>query len=264
MKLNITTRVLFSNSFTWVLMSVVSFIAYQSINSMSETADWVEHTHQVIRNASKIEKLVVDMETGERGFLITGKKEFLEPYELGKKNLSKIIDETKKLVLDNPVQIENLKKINHSITFWHKEAGTPEIEKRREVNQLTSTMNDVVALIEKGKGKQIMDDIRDQLSHFKIVEEELMAERKLASSEEARFASYVIILGTFFIILFSHALSLLLNDAISKHVGLFKSIIKNMGIGVFPSKTEIESDNIFADLEKDFEKIAHKIISKAG
>ena len=41
-----------------------------------------------------IEKLVVDLETGERGFLIAGKEEFLEPYESGIKELSALIKET--------------------------------------------------------------------------------------------------------------------------------------------------------------------------
>lgn len=263
MKLNIASRVLLSNSFTWILMCVVSFIAYQSINSMDETADWVEHTHQVIRNASKIEKLVLDMETGERGFLITGKNEFLKPYELGKNNLPKILDETKNLVSDNPVQIENIKKINHSIKLWQTEAAMPEIDLRREVNQLTSTMKDIRAIVEKGKGKQIMDDIRDQLSHFKIIEEELMATRISATHKEVKFTNSVIAFGTIFIIIFSHALSLLLSDAISKPVKLLKSTIRDLGLGVFPSKTQFESDNDLADLEKDFEKLADKIKSKA-
>ena len=49
-------------------MIVVAFFINQSIISMSDTADWVDHTHQVLNNASAIEKLVVDIETGERGF----------------------------------------------------------------------------------------------------------------------------------------------------------------------------------------------------
>jgi methyl-accepting chemotaxis protein len=245
-------------------MSVVSFIACQSINSMDETSDWVEHTHQVIRNASEIEKLVLDMETGERGFLITGKNEFLKPYEIGKNSLPKILDETKNLILDNPAQIENLKKINHSILFWQTEAAIPEIEFRREVNQLTRTMEDVRALVEKGKGKQIMDDIRDQLLHFKMIEEGLMTTRITATHKEVKFTNSVIIIGTIFIILFSHALSLLLSDAISKPVKLLKLTIKDMGLEIFPSKAQIESDNNLADLEKDFKILADKIKSKAG
>ena len=56
----------------------------------------------------------------------------------------------------------------------------------------------------------------------------------------------------------------MLSDAICKPVKLLKLTINHMGLGVFPSKTQIESDNNLADLEKDFEKIADKMKSKAG
>ena len=79
------------------------------------------------------------------------------------------------------------------------------------------------------------------------------------------FGSYVNESGLIiFIILFSHALSLLLSDAISKPVKLLKLTIKDMGLEIFPSKAQIESDNNLADLEKDFKILADKIKSKAG
>ncbi len=64
-----------------LLMVTVSSIVYINIGSLIETSKWVEHTHKVIVNSKRLEKLLVDMETGERGFLIAGKDEFLEPYK---------------------------------------------------------------------------------------------------------------------------------------------------------------------------------------
>jgi methyl-accepting chemotaxis protein len=63
-------------------VKVLTFLAYQNIQSLVNDANWVKYTHLVTSNASSIEKkLVIDMETGERGYLISGKEEFLEPYE---------------------------------------------------------------------------------------------------------------------------------------------------------------------------------------
>jgi len=256
MKLTITNRILLSNSFTWILMAVVSFISFQNIKLLQETADWVNHTNQVLRNTSTMEKLVLDMETGERGFLISEENEFLEPYESGKKDLSKLFDQTAKLVSDNPEQITSLKEIKKSITLWQDEAALPEIEKRREVNQLSSTMEEVMALVKKKTGKNIMDNIRSQFLNFKQKENELLLTRKLSADREVKFAEYVIIFGTTFIIIFSHMLSLFLADTIRKPVKLLKSTIKDMGLGIIPGKIQIESNNELVDLEKSFEQIA--------
>jgi methyl-accepting chemotaxis protein len=43
------------------------------------TAQWVEHTYQVIDKADRILLAAVNMETGLRGFLLAGHEEFLEP-----------------------------------------------------------------------------------------------------------------------------------------------------------------------------------------
>lgn len=262
MKFNIAYRILLSNSVTWVLMIVVSYIAFNSITSLNETANWISHTYEVIEHTSGIEKSVLDMETGVRGFVIVGKNNFLKPYENGKAHLSKLLDETELLISDNPQQIRNLKQIENEINLWVKEAGDPEIEKRIEVNQLSSTMDELTALIEKEKGKQIMDDIRDQLKNFKLAEKELLAVRKLAADKEMNFTKTAIIFGTIAIIIFSHMFSLLLADSIAKPAKLLQSTIKDMGHGIFPSKKQIESNYGLAGLEKSFEQIDGRIISK--
>ena len=124
------------------------------------------------------------------------------PYEKGKKHLTKLIDQTRILVSDNPVQVNNLKAIESLISFWNTSAGILEIGKRLEVNQHTSTMEELIALIEKGTGKKIMDDICDQLKNFKAVENELIATRRVNREREIKLAEYVITFGTLIIIIF--------------------------------------------------------------
>jgi two-component system sensor histidine kinase/response regulator len=264
MGFNIGSKVLFMNSFTWIFMSVISFIAYQNLQVMKQTSYWVDHTHQVLSNVSKIEKSVLDMETGERGYLIVGKDDFLIPYKKAKQDLSNIIHETNNLVSDNPKQISNLEKINKLIELWHIKAGNPEIKKRKEVNANKGTLDEVVALVEKRTGKRIMDDIRDELLSFKNEENTLMNERKLQAHRKLEFTEYAIILGTLVVILFSHVFSLILTDNIKKPIEKLRLTIKDIGFGIVPSKTQIESNMIFSGLEESFEKIAttHKLAKR--
>ncbi|MDE1813304.1 MAG: CHASE3 domain-containing protein [Thaumarchaeota archaeon] len=50
-------------------MSCVSFI---SINNLIENENWLSHTFTVIDKADYFMKTMVDAETGQRGYLITG------------------------------------------------------------------------------------------------------------------------------------------------------------------------------------------------
>ena len=78
--LSISAKIIIGFSLPVFLMAVVSTVDYFSTKSLVEIADWVQHTQKVIAKSHLLEKLVVDMETGERGFLITGKDVFLEPF----------------------------------------------------------------------------------------------------------------------------------------------------------------------------------------
>ncbi len=117
----------------FVLMIVIATVTYQGITALTETADWVSHTHQVISKAHRIEKLLVDMETGQRGFLITGTEQFLEPYDEGVKAYETTMADLKLLVSDNPAQVERLNQIETLVAKWQNIAAQPEITTRREV-----------------------------------------------------------------------------------------------------------------------------------
>ena len=74
-----------NSSVVWGVGSIVLVIfysgfSYLGLSSLVSNTKWVEHTYTVIEKSTELEKRVLDIETGERGFLVTGENEFLEPY----------------------------------------------------------------------------------------------------------------------------------------------------------------------------------------
>ncbi|MFK5970284.1 MAG: response regulator [Candidatus Marithrix sp.] len=126
----------------------------------------VEHDQPILSNAHKLAKLIVDMETGERGFLITGKEEFLEPFNAGIIEFNSLLATEKKLVGDNQSQIEVFNKIIQLHNDWLEQAAYPEISKRREVNKATVTAKKLQEIIQAGIGKNILDNLRGILAQL--------------------------------------------------------------------------------------------------
>jgi CHASE3 domain sensor protein len=51
--------------------------------AIAELRDWAalaRHSEQVLVAANQLERLVMDLETGQRGFVMTGEESFLEPW----------------------------------------------------------------------------------------------------------------------------------------------------------------------------------------
>ena len=63
------------------LMLIISLVVFFNVHNMVDSSRWVSHTYQVIRVAEGVTASMVDMETGHRGFMITGEDEYLQPYK---------------------------------------------------------------------------------------------------------------------------------------------------------------------------------------
>ncbi len=98
-----------------LLLLIVSAIAsYFSITNLLESQRLVNHTNQVYVKLEDVISVLKDAETGQRGFLLTGNREFLEPYNGSLSRVNRTIDELMSLASDNEDQqkdLFNLKKI---------------------------------------------------------------------------------------------------------------------------------------------------------
>ncbi|MGB9992665.1 response regulator [Massilia sp. SM-13] len=143
--------------------------------------NWVEHSERVIGNAQELRKLSVDMETGMRGFLLTGDEAFLAPYKLAKPKVRTGIDTLLQLVADNPVQVDRLRNIDAQQKQWNQVAD--------DMISLRRTGGDYLTPVRTGRGKVEFDEMRTQFQSFVAMEERLRAER----SAEAREVTYVVV-----------------------------------------------------------------------
>jgi len=198
-KISLISKILVTGCVPLFLIIIIfSFIGSSSIKNLLRNNYWVDHTHQVIKKGLSIQKLLVDMETGVRGFLITGKKEFLEPYTAGKKNITEIIEHLKKQVGDNPEQVKRLSKIEENIKSWIEKIGVNGISERKEVIAGSKKMKDIILMVESGMGKQIMDELRIKTDEFISTEHRLMGARNDKSEKSGNNAINVLIFGTLF------------------------------------------------------------------
>ena len=142
---------------------------------MNKDAASVAHSQEVLGLAADVLLTLVDAETGQRGFIITGKDDFLQPYNaaLGRldERLAKLQGKTK----DNPRQQDNIRKLAAMTTnrLALLEEG---ITLRRKSDQ------EAHAFIAGRKGKQEMDAIRELVGEVKREETDVLKEREGRSS----------------------------------------------------------------------------------
>src|ERR1044072_5406884 len=108
MKSNFKRNLLIGFSVSMIVLLVSTVASYISINNLLRSSDLVTHTNNVIIHLKEIHTALIDAETGQRGYLLTGEKEFLDPYMDARVRAFAALDNVKKLTQDNLRQSEKL------------------------------------------------------------------------------------------------------------------------------------------------------------
>jgi len=159
------------------LMAIVSMVVYNSIHSLVDSSKWVNHTYEVIRNAESVGAAMVDMETGQRGFMITGKDEYLEPYNNGQKVFDQLIIKGQELTSDNQTQVSRWQAVAEMKEQWLDKVAKSEISARRDVSKGADAQAHFKQVSSRTVGKEIFDSIRAALADL---------ESKLADSPNGK------------------------------------------------------------------------------
>jgi signal transduction histidine kinase/DNA-binding response OmpR family regulator/CHASE3 domain sensor protein len=193
MKQSLKTNLRLGLGLSLILLILSSLASYISIRNLIKNADLVAHSNEVIGNLDNTISFLKDAETGQRGYLLTGNKVFLEPYTGAKDKVNLLYADIKKETVDNPYQqqkIDELKKI--------LDTRLDIIEKTIKVKENGATVSESYLL----DGKFYMDKIRQIIKDMQAEEKSLLVNRTVDMNT---FAGYTPLL-----IVFAAILSLLI------------------------------------------------------
>ncbi|WP_194712576.1 methyl-accepting chemotaxis protein [Noviherbaspirillum soli] len=157
-------------------MIILVTVAYGNFARLGQANTWNVHTYEVMVEVKAILESLINIETGERGFALTGKEASLEPYRAGVEQFQAHFDKAKSLTADNSAQQERFARLAEYRRQWMQEAVEPVIEARRKASD--DDMKDVVALVRQGRGKKGMDAMREELRQIYDAEASLLAQRE--------------------------------------------------------------------------------------
>ena len=208
-----------------ILILIVAF-SLKNIYELNNNAKWVVHTHEVKMALANNLSLLIDMETGQKGFALTGNRDFLEYENSAKPQIQKNILHLQQLLKDSPSQLLKLDSLKQVIDL--KIAFNVKIIKAREQFGL----NAAVTIISTREGKQIMDGARKLSGNMLEVEEKLLNDRnKIVGDSYLITQIFVIVGGILSILITIFLMTLLLNAALDFNVALsFKNIVLGITI----------------------------------
>jgi len=157
--LGLGTKMILGSSVPLLLVIVLGIVCMINIKTLLETSAWVDFSHRIMDSAKDIDKIISDLESGERGFLIAGKDEFLKSYTDGNNKLNDKVVTSIELVKESPEQVKRLKIIKQFIDQWNADAAQPEIAKRRQVEVTIRNDQYIKQKLASGIGKEKLENV---------------------------------------------------------------------------------------------------------
>jgi methyl-accepting chemotaxis protein len=168
--------------------------------------------------AVSIERDIVDLQTGKRGFLITGKDSFLESYNTGQKNLKDDIASLRRLLAGDQTNSRLLAEVESLANDWIENTSKPEINARYEMNKHPETIQDIAAMIQKGTGKNIIDQIRVEFDRFIQVEDDSRTKRYDHASSDSRSTILMTIILVIVSVAFGSVIAIFITRGITRSI----------------------------------------------
>nr|WP_315401141.1 methyl-accepting chemotaxis protein [uncultured Duganella sp.] len=177
LNLGIGTRLYLGFGLIVAILLALITVAYSNFSKLTQANGWNVHTYEVLSASQQLLESLINMETGERGFALTGATASLEPYNAGKAAFQKDLAKVKSLTADNDKQQIRLKTLEDLEQQWRAGAAEPAISLRQAANADSSKMRAVIEFEQSAKGKSMMDQMRATLSQLADAEQSLLGVR---------------------------------------------------------------------------------------
>jgi signal transduction histidine kinase/CheY-like chemotaxis protein len=169
-----------------LLLITASAAAFLSIRRDDATRQ-VQQTLEIDGQLNRIQTLVTDAETGQRGFLLTGRLTYLDPYAAARRELGPALDRLAGETAANPVQ-------QRAIAALRTEIATKLGELQETIDlRLANRPDAALAILNNDSGKETMARIRSLIADMREEERRLLEQRSARAAWLSEFGQWAVI-----------------------------------------------------------------------
>jgi CheY-like chemotaxis protein/CHASE3 domain sensor protein len=164
-----------------VTVILIAFFGYRSLDNEADSAAATTHTLEVMQRIDGLLSSLKDAEAGQRGYLLTARESYLEPYNNARADLPGEFQQLRRLTANSPRQQELLSQIEHFSDQKLSELQETIVLKR------AGNVDGALAVVLTDRGKLFMDRVREGIGQFLDQERVVLAQRIEASRQASEF-----------------------------------------------------------------------------
>lgn len=200
---------------------------------------------------------LLNQETGERGYVITGDDSFLDPYREGRSEFDSAHKKIEQLLGDDPEVRLELDAVSAAVGTWHQVGAEPEIAARKDGN-----LDRAQELVASGEGRAAFDEVRAVAETLnETLEGKLASERTAAASAFEQLTNLLILAGLLLIALVV-ATALLMRRWVLLPVSALRANMRAVALGQLDKRVTVAGPPEVEAIAADAEGMRQRIVSE--
>lgn len=243
--MTLSTRIFIGFSIVIGLSLVNSYANFVLSQKVNKNTSFLANSESIIRNSSRLNRNIIDMQSAHRGYLLTDDPSFLEPYFEGLHSIPELYKEQIRLVSNTPLQRNKLDSIYEMHKKWVTYAGSLINAKQNSRKSLPNNYNELFESKFKAQvGKKINDSISAKFQEFDRYEYKIRGWRRELLNDsiiQTRYFSLGFIILTILIGLLS---TFFIIRLISKRIDSMVQLAENISRGCFVKVEDNKNDEL--------------------
>ena len=160
-----------------VALAAMTWLVHQAGGQFNNSFNWVLQNYKVLDKFEQTQAHIVDAEANQRGFLLTGKQEYIEPYQAAMTSIRDDLGQLKKMTVNDPGQQANILSLEQLVdTELVFDPATAFSSGQFQTNVSVVTLT--------ARGKQKIEDLRRVLFQAREAQEHVLSKHQQDAETE--------------------------------------------------------------------------------
>ncbi len=199
--------------FAAFVLLIVAAVSYKTTGDLVENESLVSHTHEVRANFALVMSSLTSAETGQRGYILTGRDEYLSVHEEGVAAVPAVIETLKRLTSDNKEQQQRVARLE-TLVAARMEVMRTGVNLRRDQG-FEAAQKHVMS----DRGREIMQNIRTLIMDADRTELTLLAQRDTEARRSASLANDIQLWGCLIGIIVIALIGYFITQSLTRMIG---------------------------------------------
>jgi signal transduction histidine kinase/CheY-like chemotaxis protein len=193
-----------------VILALVGAVTWERLNASREAREWSQHSYRVLGTTKDLAIALRDAERGQRGYVLTGRNDYLGPYNAARDRIGLLQGELQTLTADNTAQQDRIRALAPIIQHKLEELAQT-VQARRDGGFETA-----LRIVNTDTGQDDMREAETAVAAMLADEQRLLDERLAQNDARAAWVRWMVLGGSVLAIVTLLWAARLLNQAWSR------------------------------------------------